>query len=292
MTVCIGALTVVGPSIVLAADTRVTHGSSPVGPHDQAGKQYPLQPYNCAAAIAGSISECHEFVGRLVQQMELLAEGEREPYREEVMEAINDARFQVFRPKIDQSLRANVGLTLEEWHERFVPPAEFDMMAEKIGMQAIKATPLNVSCIVGGFIGENTMFFHAKGMEHIRSESSPGIHAIGSGAALAMDQLNKRAQNLGFSLARTVFHVHEAMLEAQKEKTVGPPTNYLILTKGQPMTHISPDSELLSRWRSAYTGRDTDGLDNPEVNFAVQREMKRVQMPPYDIELPVVGDGS
>ena len=129
-------------------------------------------------------------------------------------------------------------------------------------------------------------------MEHIRSESSPGIHAIGSGAALAMDQLNKRAQNLGFSLARTVFHVHEAMLEAQKEKTVGPPTNYLILTKGQPMTHISPDSELPSRWRSGYTGRDTDGLDNPDVNFAVQREMKRVQMPPCDIELPVVGDSS
>ena len=119
-----------------------------------------------------------------------------------------------------------------------------------------------------------------------------GIHAIGSGAALAMDQLNKRAQNLGFSLARTIFHVDEAMLEAQKEKTVGPATNYLILTKGQPMTHISPDSELISRWRSAYTGRDTDGLDSPDVNFAVQREMKRVQMPPYDIEFPVAGDSS
>jgi hypothetical protein len=74
----------------LAAPERFQrHESSPVGPHDQAGKQYPLPPYNCAVAIAGSTSECHEFVGRLVQQMELLAEGEREAYREEVMEAIS-----------------------------------------------------------------------------------------------------------------------------------------------------------------------------------------------------------
>jgi hypothetical protein len=45
MTICIGALTLTGPSIVLGADTRVTHGNSPVGPNDQAGKQYPL-PYD------------------------------------------------------------------------------------------------------------------------------------------------------------------------------------------------------------------------------------------------------
>jgi 20S proteasome alpha/beta subunit len=286
MTACIGALTVVGPSIVLAADTRVTHGSSPVEPNDQAGKQYPLPPYNFATAIAGSITECHEFVGRLVQRLELLSKADRDPFREEVMEAINDARFQVFRPKIDQAFRASLGITLQEWHDRFVPPAEFDFAAERFGMQAIRATPLNVACIVGGFTAENTMFFCAKGMEHLRSESSPGVHAIGSGSVLAMNQLNKRGQNLAYSLARTVFHVHEAMLEAQKEPTVGPPTNYLILTKGQPMTYVPAQSELLARWLAHYREENSSPLDTEEANFAIQREMQPVQMPPYDIDFP------
>jgi hypothetical protein len=214
--------------------------------------------------------------------MEMLSEADRDPYREEVMEAINDARFQVFRPKIDQALRANLGITLQEWHDRFVPPAEFDIVAEKFGMQVIRATPLNVSCIVGGFTEENTLFFCAKGMEHIQSESSPGVHAIGTGSIHAMNQLNRRGQNLANGLARTIFHVHEAMLEAQKEKTVGPPTSYLIVMKGQPMTYVAANSALLSRWMSFYHDRDTDGLDTEYANFAIQREMRPAQMPPYD----------
>lgn len=153
-------------------------------------------------------------------------------------------------------------------------------------MQAIRATPLNVACIVGGFTGDNTMFFCAQGMEHLRSESNPGVHAIGTGSVLAMNQLNKRGQNLAHSLARTVFHVHEAMLEAQKEKTVGPSTNYLILTRAQPMTFVPAQSELLSRWLAYYRDKDTGALDGEEANFAIQKEMQRAQMPPYDIQFP------
>jgi 20S proteasome alpha/beta subunit len=221
VTACIGALTLVGPSIILAADTRVTHGVPPVGPNDQAGKQYPLPPYNFATAIAGSVSECHDFVGRLVQRMEVLSNADRNPYREEVMEAINDARFQVFRPKLDQALRSNLGITLQEWHDRFVPPAEFDIMAERFGMQVVRATPLNVSCIVGGFTEENTFFFRARGMEHLQSESSPGVHAIGSGSLHAMNQLNKRGQNLAYGLARTVFMFTKRCLRPSKRRRSG-----------------------------------------------------------------------
>jgi hypothetical protein len=70
VTVCVGALSQEGPSIVLGADIRATYGTSPTGPHDKTGKQYPLKPYNCAAVIAGSLSECHEFISRLVQLVE------------------------------------------------------------------------------------------------------------------------------------------------------------------------------------------------------------------------------
>ena len=42
------------------------------------------------------------------------------------------------------------------------------------------------------------MFFRAKGMNPIRTESSPGVHAIGSRSVPAMNQLNTRGQNLSY----------------------------------------------------------------------------------------------
>jgi hypothetical protein len=63
------------------------------------------------------------------------------------------------------------------------------------------------------------MFFCAKGMNPIQTESSPGVHAIGSGSVPAMNQLNTRGQNLSYSLSRTIYHVHEAMKSAQNDPT-------------------------------------------------------------------------
>jgi len=288
MTACIGALTLTGPSIILSADMRVTHGPSPVGPNDQAGKQYPLPPYNCAAVIGGSISECHEFIGRLVQHCESFATKERHPYREEMMEAIDESRWQVYRPKINQALKADLGISLDDWHEKFIPPAKFDLAAEAFGMQVIRNTPLNVSTIVGGFIGENTMFFCAKGMRQIQSESSPGVHAIGSGSIHAMQKLNERGQNLAYGLARTIFHVHEAMVSAQQETTVGSPTNYLVVIKDRPLLQIRPDNSLLKGWLSHFHDRNSAPLDSEESNLAIQAEMLPAQMPPYSRPLPMI----
>jgi hypothetical protein len=282
MTVCIGALTLTGPSIVFGADTRVTYGSSPVGTNDQGGKQFPLPPYNCAAVIAGSTSECHDFIARLVQQFELFPAKERAPYREEVADAIDDARWQVFKPKINQALKADIGLTLAEWQKKFLPPEKFDFEAEEFGMRVIRNHPLNVSAIVGGFIEDNTVFFCAQGMRSIQSESSPGFHVIGSGSIPAMAQLNKRNQNLAYGLARTVFHLHESMLSAQKEKTVGPPGNYLVVTKDQPPMYVPADAPLLSRWVTHYRDRDTLPLDSPASTLAIQAVMQIALMPPYD----------
>ena len=253
---------------------------------NQAGKQYPLPPYNCVALIAGSVSECHEFVGRLVQQFETLPTKDHLPYREDVMAAIDEARWQVHRPKIDHALRAELGITLAEWHDKFLPPAEFDESVEAFGMRTIRNNPLNVSTIVGGFIGENTMFFCTKRMRPMQSESSPGVHAIGSGSTLAMNELNKRGQNLSFGLARTIFHVHEAMLASQDEPTVGPPTNYLVAVKDQPLCYVASDSPLLGQWLSYYHDRNTAPLDSEKPNLAIQTEMRPAKFPPYDKPLP------
>jgi hypothetical protein len=62
-------------------------------------------------------------------------------------------------------------------------------------------------------------------------ESSPGVYVIGSGQLHAMKVLNGRKQNYGMSLARTLLHVHEAMMAAQAEKTVGTSPGYIVMRK-------------------------------------------------------------
>jgi hypothetical protein len=248
MTVGIGAWCTAGPTIVLASDVRATYGAAPTGPHDQVGKQFPIPPFNCAAVIAGSLTESHEFIGRLVQRLEKKSK-KRLPDRQDTMRAIDEARYAVYRPKLDWTMKCNFGMSLAQWQRKHRVPDNinlFDPQAEFYGKLAFRDTPLMLSSIVGGFIGEHTMFFCSQGMRHIQSESSPGVYVIGSGAVHAMRKLNKRGQNSGFGLARTILHVHEAMLAARQEKTVGPPTNYLIITKGKPLGYHLKTGHTLS----------------------------------------------
>src|SRR5271170_5768726 len=118
MTICIGAYTLTGPSIILSADTRGSYPSSYIPPNDQIGKQYPLPPYPYAVVVAGRATEGHEFIARLVQQFELLSKAYQPPFREEVMEAINTARLAVYRFKLDQALQREIGLIFAEWHSK------------------------------------------------------------------------------------------------------------------------------------------------------------------------------
>jgi len=287
MTICIGAYTQHGPAVVLSADTRGSYPSLYISPNDQVGKQYPLPPYHCAVVVAGRATEGHEFIARLVQQFELLSKADRTPYREEVMTAINEARLAVYQFKIDQALQREIGLTFAEWHSRLFPPNEFDYALEAHGMRTVNDHPLNVSSIVGGFIADNVMFFCAKGMGDIQSESSPGIHAIGSGSREAMETLNRRGQNLNYSLARTIYHLHEAMLAAQQDSSVGPANNYLVLIKGQPLLHVRSDSDFLRNRFEYYKDKDnTASLDSEASNKAIQCEMKPTELPPYDRSFP------
>jgi hypothetical protein len=285
LTVAIGVWTLTGPSIILAADTRVTYGTSPVQPHDQASKQYPLPPFNCAAVIAGSVTESHEFIARLVQQFERLAKQKRTPDRQDVMKAMDEARYRVWRPKLDWTMKARFGMSLAQWHKKFLPPQDVDIFnsqSQFFGNIAFLNTPLKLSSIVGGFIDKYQMFFCAHGMEHILSESNPGVYAIGTGRVHAMRRLTKRGQNIGHSLARTVFHVHEAMLAARQERTVGPPTNYAVVVKDQPMRWIHSECELLKVWRRRYRNRDTEELDTSEAHALIKAELRDMRMPPYD----------
>lgn len=91
---------------------------------------------------------------------------------------------------------------------------------------------------------------------------------IGSGGALAMGHLNRRQQNAGCSLARSLLHVMEALEEARKEpnKTVGKPSWILVSTQAGEMYTIVPDSPTLQGWKKTYKGRDsTWSLQNSKI---------------------------
>lgn len=286
MTVSIGAYTVQGPSIIVSADTRVSYPGAYIPSHDQVGKQYSL-PFNCVASIAGSVSEAHTFIGRLVQALDELKGQDHLPYREEVMAAIDGARMQVHKQIIDQALKREIGLSLAEWHDKFGPQIDFEYSLQAFGMQTIRDNILKLATIVAGFVGDNVMFFCARAMQNIESDSSPAIYTIGSGSFTAMEALNKRQQNSAFGLARSLFHVHEAMLAAQQATpTVGAPTDYLVLMKGQPLLHLPANSSLLGGWVSYFEGKSTESLDSEDSSLALQAALKATILPPYDIALP------
>jgi hypothetical protein len=206
------------------------------------------------------------------------------------MRVIDEARYRVFRPKLNWTMKTNFGLSFAQWHKSFLPPNNvnpFDPQAEFFGHLAFQQTPLKLSSIVGGFVEDHTMFFCARGTDFILSESSPGVYVIGSGSVHAMRKLNKRQQNSSFGLARTVLHVHESMLAARQEKTVGPPNNYVIITKGEPLKWIAADCQLLKDWRRAYRRKNTCTLDsNPIAARMLQWQFREMRMPPYSRPLP------
>jgi len=52
MTLGVGVLCEHGECIVMASEQRATYGNSPVGPNDQCGKQYDLNPLNVFVSVA------------------------------------------------------------------------------------------------------------------------------------------------------------------------------------------------------------------------------------------------
>jgi hypothetical protein len=89
-----------------------------------------------------------------------------------------------------------------------------------------------------------------------------------------MQKLNDRSQNPSFGLARTILHVHEAMMAARQNSTVGPPNDYLVFIKGQPPLQMPANSVLLERWLTAFSGKGTQSLDSEPSNLAIQAEMR------------------
>ena len=95
------------------------------------------------------------------------------------------------------------------------------------------------------------------------------MYAVGTGQIAAIRRLNRRRQYAAMSLARTLLHVHEAMLAARnsERKGVGRAKYYVVLKKReeQPL-YLDANSSTLESWRKAYRGRKTTAsLDDSTI---------------------------
>jgi hypothetical protein len=257
----------------MASDMRATYGTEPhgrnyeaVGPNDQCGKMFQIAPFPTMACVAGKMSQCHAVVAQLVFNIRKLAKiGQAN--REFAVAAIDDARVQEIHRLYNWTMHTSWGISLRDFATGKVPGGKLDKLLIRAGYHLLRKTPFEVQIIAGGFMGRDTMFFRGANKLRLEQESSPGVYAIGAGHRHAMRVLNKRGQNYAMSLPRTLLHVHEALIAARKERTVGPATAYIVLRKHTAqVVYLPANSPTLEQWRKAYSGwRSTAALDDSHV---------------------------
>jgi len=268
VTIGIGVICERGDCIVIGSDMRASYGTEPeiIGPNDQCGKVFRLAPFPTIACVAGRMSECHAVVSQICNSVRKLRQ-RRDIGREHVMNIIDEARKRELRLIYSWTLTTKLGISLHDWVRGEVPGGKLDKLILRAGVNFLKDAPLRVELIVGGFMRRRTMFFRAVQKNRLEEESSPGVYVIGTGQRHAMRVLNRRGQHFGMSLSRTLLHVHEAMIAARKEQTVGPATSYIVMRKHVPeLLYLPTTSPTLDSWKRAYRERpNTASLDDSRV---------------------------
>ncbi len=256
MTVGIGVLAEASNVVILASDTRATFPNSNVGPHDECGKQWQLFPFHVSACAAGTLSVAQPLVDELTRQFIKIANPRRRKlYTGHIQKAIDEARFIIFRERVDWALKTTFGFSLRQWHRGKIPPQIFDDLIVKAGENLIRNEPLPVELIVGGFLGNHQLVFHkASQKRKIEQSTAPGVYVIGTGGQSAMDHLNYRRQNADCSLARSLFHVCEATDVARRKnrETVGRPSHLVVMWKDGTMKRFDPNCQAMRDWKKIY----------------------------------------
>jgi|GEM_PF-1663654 len=276
VTVAIGVLAEGGSIAIIGSDLRATFPR--LQPNEQAGKAWALpKPFNCGVAAAGTLRDCQPFVDHLWGNLKQLGARKTIP-NEDIEAAIDDARFRVFQRRADWNMRTTYGLTLGQWHRGKVPTGKLDPLLVKAGKVLIENTKFNAQAIIAGFVNGRSVFYKFDTRCHLECSSSPGIYAIGLGAHLAMNHLNKREQNTGCSFARSLLHVAEALEAARKEPsgTVGKPSRFLVTAEDGSLAAFLPDHPTLLGWKRAYARRkSTWSLQNCKIADLQAKGMAR-----------------
>lgn len=285
MTVGIGVICEGGDCAILASDVRVTYGKMKVSPHDWSGKQYPFPPFNFAAAIAGSTSSTHavvsDFAGRL---RELLSwkqgHAEFEIQFEHIRNALERARKKELRRLQGCAMESELAVSVNDWIAGKLPTGEkFNQYALDEGLLVLKRVKSEMESLVGiivaGFLRERPIFLRGIGARPVEEGSTPAIYVVGGkGAGEALQVLSNRKQSIEMGIARSLFHVYEAMNAAQSDRGVGEPADYIVI---RPRHLSAPNGVLrykynhptLIAWGKKYKLTGTESLENEFANKLV-----------------------
>jgi 20S proteasome alpha/beta subunit len=266
VTIGVGVIAEAGEWIIIGSDMRASWPN--VSPNDAAGKQWDFPtPFDCCMCVAGKLSVAQMLVSELSSRLERLT-SEPEIFPEHVENAINDSRYRVFAQHVDWELRKSYCITLKQWLSGKIPGAKMSPLIRKAGEAIIDGTPLPVEILMAGFVHGKLLFYKASDKRHLEMNISPPTFAIGSGAVLAMEHLNKRGHHPDCSLARSILHVAEALEAAEKEphNTVGKALKVTVIHGQDGMGQFPLDGHLIEGWKKAYADRPgTDSLQYSET---------------------------
>jgi hypothetical protein len=262
MTVGIGVACQRGQCVVMAADQKGSFANDAFPPHERIGKQSPL-PFGLCGNVAGPLELCNAIMNRVATALE--THPRNWPLSlDYVQTAVEAARFAEFKRLVDEEMKANRLMTLEEWQQLPEPSLQY-----RRGQRIINRTVLPAELLVGGIIMGSGTVIHVGYMQKAKSEA---LACIGSGSSAAFRRLMERSQNAYMSLPRTILHIAEGMQQARLEEpeTVGNPANYVVITEKQTRRMPAKDPTL-QQLLAKYADMDTEEIDSSnEVWDAIQ----------------------
>jgi hypothetical protein len=256
MSTIIGLLCDAGNAILLAADTKVSWGTSTS--NSGGSKVYEL-PLGLCAAIADDVSSSHVFMTELYKQLSQIVDDEFALDKAKL--CMRKAGSYVFKWMRSEILIAEVGITDDEYlHDRKLRPA-----IRRKAERALNIARLPIEAIVAGYTAKHTIFLYTDGVSIIE-QGSPGIFYGGSGGEKSRDWLNFRKQSVHCSTARSFVHISESLVFSGLDAFVGQRYGVFLLRKGMQaeqlqFTQPSTRASWVHEWANKVTPRPTDALD-------------------------------
>lgn len=289
LTVGIGVVCESGDCVIVASDVRVTYRGMGSDPHDWSGKQYPFPPFNLVATIAGNTSSTHAVVSEFSAELRKLilakqADNQFQIEFEHIRNSLERARKKELRRLQACAMDSQLGVSIEDWIAGKLPTGDsFNQYALREGLRILKGVAdemeHRVGIIVAGFNRGKPVLIRGLGARPAEDGPSPAIFVIGGkGAHEAHKVLTKRDQSIEMGIARSLFHVCEAMEVARKDKGVGKPSDYTVmrpygLSGLTGILRVKWNHPQLKAWRKKYKNRSTNGLEKEFANDLIREAL-------------------